>query len=241
MHSFYLPENIRGNTVSITDAEQLHHLRKVLRLKIGEKVTIFDVEGNEYICTIAELDRQQAALHINERKPAPVSKLKLAVACAVPKQSRMDEIVDKLTQLGVSNIIPLVTERVIIKLEGTGQIRLERWRKIARNAAEQSHRNTLPLISAVNVLKEVLAQSKDYQMKLIPTLTGERKTLREVFAGSRPDSVLILIGPEGDFTPQEIQETLNAGFIPVSLGESVLRVDTAAIAAASYVKLALAG
>ncbi len=95
------------------------------------------------------------------------------------------------------------------------------------------------LFLRISNLKEVLAQSKDYQLKLVPTLTGKRKTIKEVLIDSKSARILILIGPEGDFTPQEIKETLKAGFTPVSLGESVLRVDTAAIAVASYIKLTL--
>jgi 16S rRNA (uracil1498-N3)-methyltransferase len=157
----------------------------------------------------------------------------------MPKKSRMDDIVDKLTQLGVDSIIPLETERAIVKMDKNGPNRLERWRKIARNAAEQSRRNTLPLILAAMSLPEVLAQSKNYRLKLIPSLSGDRKPLREILAESKPESVLALIGPEGDFTAQEIDQALGAGFVPVSLGATVMRVETAAIALAAYIRLAL--
>ncbi len=136
-------------------------------------------------------------------------------------------------------MIPLMTDRVIVKLEGTRENRLERWKKIALSAAEQSHRNTLPAIFPVTGLKDALAASQDFNLKLVPTLAGERKTIRKVLAGSALDSVFVLIGPEGDFTPEEIQTALSAGCIPISLGDSVLRVETAAIAVASYIKLAL--
>jgi 16S rRNA (uracil1498-N3)-methyltransferase len=237
MYSFYLPERITDNTTSISDAEQLHHLRDVLRLKAGDEIVVFDGEGDEYLCEIMELDKKHAGLQIKTRKSAPIRKLKLAIACAIPKQSRMDDIVDKLTQLGVDSIIPLVTQRVIVKLGGTQENRLERWRKIALSASEQSHRNTLPNIFPVIGLQEFLVESKGYELKLMPTLTGERKTIRQVLAGSTPASILVLIGPEGDFTPEEIQDAFSAGVIPISLGDTVLRVDTAAIAVASYIKL----
>jgi 16S rRNA (uracil1498-N3)-methyltransferase len=239
MHTFYLTEKINGDTVSIFDTEQLHHLRDVLRLKVGDEVVIFDIEGNEYFCVIAEVDKKRDVMGIKARKTAPIRTLKLTIACSIPKQSKMDEIVDKLTQLGVDTIIPMVTDRVIVKLEGTEQVRLERWRKIARSASEQSHRNLLPFVFPVSGLKEVLAESKRYQLKLVPTLAGERKTIRQVVADCKPASVFVLIGPEGDFTQQEIQQALEVDFIAVSLGDNVLRVETAAIAAASYIKLAL--
>jgi 16S rRNA (uracil1498-N3)-methyltransferase len=151
----------------------------------------------------------------------------------------MDDIIDKLTQLGAAGIIPLETERVIVKLEDGHSSRLERWRKIARSAAEQSQRNTLPEISPVMTLSEVLAQSEDYDLKLIPTLTGDCRPLKSVLPSVKPARILVLIGPEGDFTPSEVEQSLQAGFVPVSLGGTVLRVETAAIAVAAYLQLAL--
>jgi len=94
------------------------------------------------------------------------------------------------------------------------------------------------VVSSIRSLREVLAESKQYRLRLVPTLEGERKTLRQVFSDSLPSSILVLIGPEGDFTPPEISLALESGFIPVSLGDNVLRVETAAIAVVSYIKLA---
>lgn len=241
MHSFYYPGKITGKTATISDVGQLHHLRDVLRLNVGDEVDVFDSEGNEYSCMIEKLDKKQVALVIKAHKAAPDRKLKLTIACAVPKQSRMDEVIDKLTQLGVDSIIPLMTQRAVVNLEGSGEARLERWRKIALNASEQSHRNTLPAIYQITSLKPVLAEAEGYQLKLVATLAGEKKNINQVLTGLTPASIFVLIGPEGDFTPEEIQETIEAGFIPVSLGNAVLRVETAAIAVASYIKLALIG
>ena len=238
MRSFYIAEKITGAVTSISDAAQLHHLRDVLRLKAGDEVVIFDNEGTRYSCVIEKVDKKEAVMRIKSRKAAPVRSLKLTIACSIPKQSRMDEIIDKLTQLGVDAIIPLVTERVIVKTQGSEQSRLERWRKIALTASEQSHRNLPPVVSSIRSLREVLAESKQYRLRLVPTLEGERKTLRQVFSDSLPSSILVLIGPEGDFTPPEISLALESGFIPVSLGDNVLRVETAAIAVVSFIKLA---
>ena len=238
MRSFYIAEKITGAVTSISDAAQLHHLRDVLRLKAGDEVVIFDNEGTRYSCGIEKVDKKEAVMRIKSREAAPVRNLKLTIACSIPKQSRMDEIIDKLTQLGVDAIIPLVTERVIVKTQGSEQSRLERWRKIALTASEQSHRNLPPVVSSIRSLREVLAESKQYRLRLVPTLEGERKTLRQVFSDSLPSSILVLIGPEGDFTPPEISLALESGFIPVSLGDNVLRVETAAIAVVSYIKLA---
>jgi 16S rRNA (uracil1498-N3)-methyltransferase len=239
MHSFYLSQKINGRTAAIIDPVQIHHLKDVLRLGVDDEISLFDDAGNEYLCAISRLDKKQVLCVIKELKLAPPRTYRIAVACAIPKQSRMDDIIDKLTQLGVDTIIPLLTERVIIKLESNQESRLERWRKIALSASEQSHRNTLPCLSRIMDFEEVIAQAGEYDLKLIPTLAGDRKTIKEILTKSSPISILVLIGPEGDFTPQEIGEAFQSGFQPVSLGDSVLRVETAAIAIASYLRFSL--
>jgi 16S rRNA (uracil1498-N3)-methyltransferase len=109
---------------------------------------------------------------------------------------------------------------------------LKRWEKIAQSAARQCQRNTVPVIEPVTDISVVIANSQQFVMKLIPHLAGNRKTLKEVFNIIRPKSVLVLIGPEGDFTPAEVELALHNGFIPVSLGATTLRVATAAVAVA---------
>jgi 16S rRNA (uracil1498-N3)-methyltransferase len=238
MNRFYIEETITGDTVCIKDPEQLHHLKDVLRLKTGDEVVIFDTDGNEFLSTISGLERKQAILAVKARKAAAPGKVKLTIACAIPRHSRMDDIIDKLTQLGVDSIIPLVTERVVVKLEENTGSRLMRWKKIAMSAAEQSQRNRLPLIAPVMGMSEVLVKAADFDLKLIPTLGAECRPFRDVMAGFHPANTLVLIGPEGDFTPQEIKRAVESGFIPVSLGNNILRVETAAVAVASYLRLA---
>ncbi len=238
MHRFYLEPAINGKNVSIADARQLHHLKDVLRLKVGDQVIIFDSQGNEYTCAIRELHEKQALLTVKARGRAETGKTRITVACALPKQAKMDEIIDNLTQLGADSIIPMETERVIIKLDDSKKaVRLERWRKIAESAAQQSQRNTVPIIKPVSSIESVISHSQDFDLKLIPTLSDETKPIKEVLTESKPSNILVLIGPEGDFTPQEVQLAESVGFVPVSLGDSVLRVGTAAVAVASYIIL----
>lgn len=239
MHRFYIPHKIAGASIPISDSEQLHHLRDVLRLKADDQITVFDAEGNEYLARIQEVGKNQAILEIKSRKRSALKRLKIAIACAVPKKAKMDDIIDKLTQLDVDTIIPLETGRTVVKLEEHLETRLERWKRIARSAAEQSQRATLPLITPVMDWEDVMDLSRNYDFKLIPTVSDESEPIKSVLLGARPSSILALIGPEGDFTPEEIQQALKVGFKAISLGLTVLRVDTAAVAVASYLKLAL--
>jgi 16S rRNA (uracil1498-N3)-methyltransferase len=240
MNRFYITSKIEGDSLTINDNNQLHHIKDVLRLKVNDKVTVFDNTGNEYLCSVAELGNKQVILGVRDKKPAKRTRTRLTVACAIPKKAKMDEIIDKLTQLGVDIIIPLETERVLVRMDTeTKKARLKRWQKIAQSAAEQSQRATVPLVEAIETMKEVLVLSRNFNLKLIATLSGERKHVRKVISEAKPGSILILIGPEGDFTRGEVELATNVGFVPVSLGDYVLRVDTAAISLVSYIKLSL--
>lgn len=241
MHRFYTtsPQNISQDKITLQDKQQVHHIRDVLRLKIKERVIVFDGQGKEYDCL---LERLSPRVIFKVKKVSRISgdfrKPRLTIACALPKQGKMGDIIDKLTQLGVERIIPLETQRVIANLgEEKKRLRLERWLKIAQSAAQQAKRNTLPIIEPVKDIKKVILESKNYALKLIPTLTGERRTLKEVLQAHKPTNVLVFIGPEGDFTDEEVDLAKQSGFIPVSLGNLVLRVETAAVAVASFIRL----
>lgn len=246
MNRFFISRPvILGNIITIEDRGQVHHIKSVLHLKLKEPVVIFDQDGNEYNCLISGLD-EKIFLEIQGRNILDKSKAKVifTIACAIPKKSKFDDIVDKLTQLGVARVIPLVTNRVVVKFDHSKEyLRLKRWRKIAQSAAEQSQRRDIPEISTIKNFNELLSLSSSFDLKLIPTLAGVRQGIGDTLgvlekAGGRNKdaSVLVLIGPEGDFSDEEINLAKDAGFIPVTLGDLVLRVDTAAIAVASFIR-----
>jgi len=226
--------------IILNDSSQLHHLRDVLRIHPLEQVVVFDNQGNEYVALVCEIGPLEVKLELIEKKETKGPGVKITVACAIPKKVKMDDIVDKLTQLGVECIIPLETQRVIVRLDKQKKIeRRKRWETIALSAVKQSQRSSLPEIKPVSGFKDAILAAHSFDLKLIPTLEGERKTLKEVFSktGKKIKKVMILIGPEGDFTPGEVTLAKQAGFLPISLGAQVLRVDTAAIAAVSFIKL----
>jgi len=241
MHRFYTTcQNISQDIILISDKNHVHHIRNVLRLKTKEEVVIFDDKGNEYSSIIEKILPKSVIFKIKKRRKSfpQKNKLKITVACAIPKKSKMDEIIDKLTQLGVDRIIPLETQRVVIRLDEHKKIlRHRRWEKIAQNASLQSQRSQIPVVEPIKDIRKVLSCAQDFDLKLIPTLMGKRKTLRETLRESNPKNILVLIGPEGDFTPQEVDSAKRVGFIPVSLGDLVLRVETAALAVASFIRL----
>ena len=240
MNKFFSPASgISADKVIINDREQVHHIKNVLKLKAGEKVAVFDESENEYNCVICEL-KDKAYLNIEKKTPADNSKekVKLTIACAIPKKAKIDDIIDKLVQLGVFRIIPLMTERVVVKLDKHKEaLRYERWKKIALSAVKQCKRNSLVIVEPVKDFKDLIKESREFDLKLIPYLLGKRQSIKEVLSDSKASNILVLIGPEGDFSAREVSLAREAGFIPVTLGDLVLRVDTAAIAAASFIRL----
>jgi 16S rRNA (uracil1498-N3)-methyltransferase len=238
MHRFYCPtKNIFKDKIIINDLKGVHHIKDVLRLKEKDRLSVFDDSGSEYDGYIKEMSPEAIVIAIKEKFPSKKETIVITLACALPKKSKFDDIVDKLTQLGVSKIIPLRTKRVIIKLDRhKACLRQLRWQKIAQNASQQCQRSHLPIIEPVKELGEVLSQAEDFDLKLIPTLIGERQELKEIIVARKAKNILVLIGPEGDFTPQEVDLAKQAGCIPISLGDLVLRVETAAVAVASFIK-----
>ena len=174
----------------------------------------------------------------NAKKTTPSKKIKLTIACALPKGQRIDDVIDKLSQLGVDRIIPMLTERVVVKLDERKKIlRQRRWEKIALNSAKQSQRNSVMVVDSVKMMTEVLSLAKGFDLKLIPSLIGKRQSLKEVLSEYKPKNILVLIGPEGDFSYSELELAKQSGCLSVSLGSLVLRVETAAVSVASFIRL----
>lgn len=240
MYRFFCPsKEITGDKIIVSDKGEVHHIRDVLRFKINDEVGVFDEQGRQYLSTIETLSARNVTLKIKQEiKSAPSRKSSITVACAIPKKSKMDDIVDKLTQLGVDRIAPMITKRVIVKLDANKKdLRRERWEKVALSSVKQSQRTTLPVIEPVRSMDEILRSARDFDLKLIGALSGEKKTLREALDKLEARNVIIFIGPEGDFTPSELALAKDAGCIPVSLGDTVLRVETAAVSAAAFLRL----
>lgn len=240
MHRFFCTAScIKDKEIVIQDNGLTHYIRDVLRLRAGDKISIFDERAVEYNCEAIDITKN-IRLKILEKKPSreQANKINLTIACAIPKMTKMDDIVDKLTQLGVDRIIPMESERVIVKLDKNRKIvKHKRWEKIALSATQQSQRTSLPIIEPIQQISEVLDKAASFDLKLIPILIGERRTLKDIFTNLEAKNVLVFIGPEGDFTPVELELAKERGFTPATLGDLVLRVDTAAIAVASFIRL----
>ncbi|MEM1059581.1 MAG: RsmE family RNA methyltransferase [Verrucomicrobiota bacterium] len=219
----------------VLDEAESHHCAQVMRQKEGDFLTVFDGRGLEVKARIAEIAKQTVRYEpvTQNRVPPPAHRLVLAQALA--KHKAMDLIIQKATELGVSAIAPLASDRCVSQLDDDqAEGRIGKWRAIAIEAAKQSGQNWLPEFAPVRRVKPFLAELKPQPVKLIASLQPEaqplKATLRDALAEKGRDTeVVLMIGPEGDFTPAEIGEARATGFLPVSLGEIVLRSETAAI------------
>ena len=212
--------------------KRAHHLTRVLRLRVGEPVVLFDGSGREFPAEILEVRRQFVRLRAAEGvRVERESDLNLFFALGLPRPPIMDLIVQKVTELGVDEIVPVGTERAQKWLKGErGVSRLKRWERIAQEAARQSGRNRVPRISSLTDFDQVLEQRKDAGLKLICWEEEETGSLRQIFTakgGSR--QACVLIGPEGGFSRTEVEQATAAGFQRISLGRRILRTETAAI------------
>jgi len=224
MHRFYLP-NLQQPLLS---AEEAHHALHVLRLKVGDMLNAFDGRGHEAQARIAEITKDSVRLTILQRSNTPSLPCRVTLAQAIPKKS-MDLIVQKATELGVASIVPLLSERSVVKLDEDSR-RMDRWHGIALEACKQCGNNWLPEIQPPRKARDFLDSPGKFDLKLIASLQPDSKPLKAILGEApKPSSILILIGPEGDFTPAELGLAKSAGCLPLSLGPLVLRADTAAI------------
>ncbi len=234
----FAPASAQG-IITLPPAES-HHLVTVNRARTGDAVVAFDGRGTEWTCALTDARKSGATLRVtatHTRAPLPCA---ITLAQALPKGGVMDDIIRHATELGAARIVPLATERTQVHLDGDrSDKKTEKWRVAALEAAKQCGNPFLPEITGVQSLATFLSGEvvQSAQLKLIASLHPGAQSLRACLSsfrsnkGHAPHSAAWLVGPEGDFSPAEMQAAQAAGFIPVTLGPLVLRCDTAATAA----------
>ena len=212
--------------------KRAHHLTRVLRLGVGDSVVLFDGSGREFPAEILEVGRQRIRVKVSSGKRIDrESPLNLMLALGLSKPSIMDLIVQKVTELGVNEIVPVQTERTQGWSAGTKDLaRIKRWGRIAQEAARQSGRNVVPRIWPPTDYTSLLKQTDNKDVKLICWEGEKKENLRQALKGKRKaHQACVLVGPEGGFSEKEAKEAASAGFQSVSLGRRVLRTETAVI------------
>ncbi len=239
MDRVFLPARELADARVVIRNASHRHLFDVLRVRRGERFAATDGEGGEVLLEVERAGRREIAARVVERKsrePGPGRAVTLAIA--PPKGPRMDTAIEKSVECGVGRVIPLLTERTIVKTRSQSQ-RLERWRRVAVAAAVQSGRVWIPEVTAPRSLADVMHEAASGTL-LLAHPDEDAVSVRAALADIRPgDPMVILIGPEGGFAPAEVEEGRRLGAVAVSLGPNRLRTETAAIVAVSLVVAAL--
>ncbi|QBR85127.1 16S rRNA (uracil(1498)-N(3))-methyltransferase [Legionella israelensis] len=224
-----------GSLIQLTESAG-QHVGVVLRMLPGEKITLFSGNNLEFDAVISAVHKKKVSVEIlSVAEVNRESPLAIHLAQAMSKGERMEWVVQKAVELGVSSIQPLVTRRCVVKLDQQRAAKkIAQWQAIAVAACEQSGRNQLPLIHPILSFEEYLAQNQDVD-KLILHPQTEKSWRHYSF---NFDELSLLIGPEGGFSQDEVRQAFAAGFMPLSLGPRVLRTETAAIAAISILQAA---
>lgn len=243
MHRCYLPAADFASPTLTLEGEEAHHALRVMRLRAGDECEVFDGAGKAARARI--LVAGGGALTLGELRPIPplppVAGITLALA--IPKGGNMELIVQKAVELGVKRIIPLVSERTIVRLNGKeAAAKASKWQRTALEACKQCGVNTLPVVELPQSYSCFLNREDIPALRLVCAILPESRPMREVLETARTsgqNDAVLLIGPEGDFSPAEYAASMEAGYTPLSLGPIILRVETAVFMAVSSLRYAL--
>jgi 16S rRNA (uracil1498-N3)-methyltransferase len=248
LRSFSRPPEVEPTEIHL-DREESHHLVTTNRARVGDTVVVFDGRGNEWVCELRTADRTGAVLGVRFRQRLKPLPYRVTLAQALPKGKFMDSIVRMATEVGAATIVPLESERTVVRVDESGSEHKQgKWEQVAVEAAKQCGNPWLPEIRPVQKVEPFVSSgARDHDLRLIASLQPGARSLREVLTqfradkGRAPTSAVWMIGPEGDFTTAEMSLARNFGFEPVTLGPLVLRCETAAIYALSILSYELQG
>ncbi len=219
LHRFYIKESIVENKISIKNIDLIHQLKKVFRYKIGDKIIIFDSSSYDFECLIDKLDNSEVVLSILSKNKGILSKLNITLFQSLIKKDKMEWVVQKATELGVSKIVPVISERSEKK-----DLNVNRLQKIIIEASEQSGRSDLPIISEILNLED---SAKEVYGAIVLDKSGEDFSN---YKNVENKEVKVFVGPEGGFTETEINLFKKEGAKIFNLGSLTLRSETASIA-----------
>ena len=248
MHKFFVPKNNIDGDNAVIDGEDVKHIYRVLRLQIGDKVSVNNCEGKEYVGEITFIDKKVVNINLLEENPINnESPIEVYLFQGMPKSTKMDLIVQKNTELGVKAITPIITERVVVKTDFKDFKdfkkveefkKLDRWNRIALEAAKQSKRSLVPQINVPIEFVELLEELKNMDLVVVPYENEEGygiKKLVQNIEKKHINKVAIVIGPEGGFEESEILKLKEIEANIVTLGPRILRTETAGFTCLSLI------
>ena len=238
MPRFFVDQQPQDGVLTLT-GENAHHAGRVLRLRVGEGVTLCDGAGMDFDCTVEAVEKEAVTCRVVSCHAADTEpKQSITLFMALPKGDKMEFIVQKAVELGVSRIVPYLSKNCVSRPDKTEK-KVERWRKIAAEAAKQCGRGRLPEVAAVVPVAQAIAQAVESETALFFYENERRTGLRDALAGGVRDTVSLMVGPEGGFDPEEIRTATEAAIKPITLGKRILRTETAGLAILSVLMFQL--
>ncbi len=244
MHRFYIPPAEWNPAALRLTGSEAHHARSVLRMQPGDKAVLFNGRGREVTAEITAVAGRDLELRKLHEAATPPLRCRITLGQAIPKGKNMDLIVQKAVEIGAAEIIPIISDRTIVRLDADDAAQKQsKWQTVAIEAAKQCGQNWLPEVGTPRTVAQFFGERPRFDLQLIGSLQGDALHLKKILAehGDRPAHVLMLIGPEGDFTPAELNLARSHGCRPITLGPIILRVETAAIYCLSVLSYELLG
>lgn len=233
-HFFLTPDCIHDSEIFFPP-EISRQITQVLRAGTGDQVIVRDGTGRELLVELVidgkKVTGKAKSIQTRDREPA----LKLHLFFALSQRERVETILQKCTEVGVAEFTPFITSRTLVQEKEKAEQKRERWQAIIREAAEQSERGIVPRLNPVGKFSEVMSDSPQEDLKILAWEQEDSRTIRSVIEENTGNKVALMIGPEGGFADDEFELAKNAGWIPVTLGKRILRMETAAIVAAAFV------
>ncbi|MBN1614431.1 MAG: 16S rRNA (uracil(1498)-N(3))-methyltransferase [Deltaproteobacteria bacterium] len=229
----HLPRILEKGRQYDLEKEHLRYLKSVLRLKRDSGLILFDKTGAACDAVIRKLDSEGIRVEITGRRHVPADVIDITLCQSLPKSNKMDEIVQKTTELGVRRIVPFQSFRSVPRFDTKGgQAKVARWRKIAQEASRQSGRPDIPEVLDILTLEDALGTSKEEDFRMIFWEEETKRVIRHVLRDlcvPQTTGFSIVVGPEGGFTDDEVESAVAAGYVSTTLGERILKVETASV------------
>ncbi len=240
------PENIGQKTIIIDNGDDIHHMTKVLRLKEGDVIDVSDTVEWEYRASIISISAEEVHLRILYKQAFSAEpRTRITLFQGIPKQSKMETIIQKNVELGIQRIVPVFMERTVVVDKGSFHKKINRWQKVADETVKQCKRGIIPTVDDAAGMDDVIGELADFDLVILPYENEKNTTIKDVLLEvtnplalemfGKPEQIAVIIGPEGGFSEKEAEAIIKAGGKSVSLGKTVLRTETAGMAAVAMI------
>ena len=232
MTRLFVEDNLSEQDLVVLNEEDSRYISQVLRMRIGEEVVVVDGNGLECLCEVSSLSKKEVSLSISEkRENKSEPPYKVTLYQSVSKGERMDLTIQKATELGVFKMVPVLSDRCVVKLDSKdSKSKIDRWQKIALEAARQSGRGIVPEVCTPISFDEAISKISDYDLALFPWEEETEKGLKTALREFRGETIALFVGPEGGVEVQEADNAVNKGALRVTLGPRIFRTETAGAA-----------